>query len=538
MSRPFLNVTLVLIVGLSATLFAIGIALGTSSVQAADTSSVSGQPGANEPILRPGSISATTAPTLSCREGYATPSWQSYLSEIDLTQLNGGIYLDFSARNPYGLASMEFIQVIRVRQSKDSNGNYLSSYTVTPSLSDAVDGLGPVIVSNPGSLWLIGNEPDRGPNPGGAPSGQDDTYPDMYARIYHDVYEFIKQRDPSAQVGIAGLVEVTPGRLQYLDKVLATYEALYARPIPVDVWNMHLYVLPEEPGIANVALGTDPTLAYGYDVDCNKPNRYCYADHDDLTEFDRQVRWMRQWMKDHGQRDKPLLLSEFGLLYDEGVTDETGRNFTPARAATFLTRTFDYLASATDANIGMPHDGNRLVQQWVWFSLIHPDSVIGSVSDLVAATTPPTFTQVGQMFRANTTLRPIQANLVSRLTTTAALLLPIGQSSVTAMLSAEVVNNGNSLVTLPLTVTFYSDAALTQVIGSSMITPGVPGCARRGRPVSVPWSNRGVGVHTYWVKVDSSNSVPESSESDNATSGQVFVGRYGVYLPMLQQRSP
>ena len=64
-------------------------------------------------------------------------------------------------------------------------------------------------------------------------------------------------------------------------------------------------------------------------------------------------------MKDHGQEDKPLLLSEFSLLYDEDVTDEFGVNLPMPRATTFLTKTFYYLSTASDSTIGMPSDNNR-----------------------------------------------------------------------------------------------------------------------------------------------------------------------------------
>lgn len=56
-----------------------------------------------------------------------------------------------------------------------------------------------------------------------------------------------------------------------------------------------------------------------------------------MIVFDEQIRDMRQWMKDHGQQDKPLLLTEFSVLYpyiqDPGgtcfVQDEYGQCFTP-----------------------------------------------------------------------------------------------------------------------------------------------------------------------------------------------------------------
>ena len=539
MQRKILKPIALIAVLVGVCLIVIGLTLSASAAALhSPTSARRGAQLTQSADLLGSALTGAAMSTLSCREGFAGAGWQPYLNTIDLTLFGAGVYADFNAHNPPGPPQMEYVQIIRVRQLKDGNGNYLSSYVVTPTLSDAAGGLGPIVANNLKSLWLVGNEPDRGPNPNGSASGQDDTFPEMYARIYHDVYEFIKQRDPAAQVAVAGLVEVTPGRMQYLDKVLNAYSARYGASMPVDVWNMHLYILPEEPGIANWALGTDPALAFLYSSNCSAANRYCYADHDDMTEFERQVRRMRQWMKDHGQQDKPLLLSEFSLLYDDGVTDEYSRNFTPPRAATFLTRTFNYLASATDAGIGMPSDRGRLVQQWIWFSLIHPGSNIGSISDLVTSTAPVTFTQVGHKFRASVLSRPVQSNLAPRLNTGPGPLMPAGQTVVTATVSVDVVNNGNLLVAVPVTVTFYSDQALTQPISSVVVTDSLPGCARRSLSVRIDWPDRGVGSHTYWVKVDTSDAVTESDESDNVLSGQVFVGQYGVYMPLLKRTAP
>ncbi|MGC8781306.1 MAG: hypothetical protein ACP5UQ_10610, partial [Anaerolineae bacterium] len=193
-----------------------------------------------------------------CRYGVA--AWGQQLRWLPTWR--AGWTLDFSAHAPPAGATAEFVQVIRVRQKKDGC-TYLDDYYTVPPLTET--GLGAIIPQAPGAIWIVGNEPDRGPNPEDCQRGaQDDTYPEMYARAYHDVYHFIKQRDPSAQVANAGLVEVTPGRLQYLDKMWEAYQQNYGMIMPIDIWNMHLYILPEvmsngQPnGIAGVAVGTDP----------------------------------------------------------------------------------------------------------------------------------------------------------------------------------------------------------------------------------------------------------------------------------------
>jgi hypothetical protein len=105
---------------------------------------------------------------------------------------------------------------------------------------------------------------------------------------------------------------------------------------------------------------------------CALDDIYCYAEHDSHAVFDQQVRAMRQWMRDHGQQYKPLILSEFFLLYryrwDDGTCfqDERGNCFDPQRVKDFLNRTTAYLESETSRSIGNPLDGYRLVQQWAW----------------------------------------------------------------------------------------------------------------------------------------------------------------------------
>ncbi len=98
--------------------------------------------------------------------------------------------------------------------------------------------IGLAIEANPGSYWLVGNEPDV--------RWQDNVTPQRYAEIYHEVYTFIKDRDPQAQVVIGGVTQPTPLRRAYLDIVLDTYEENYGEKMPIDLWNVHAFTLREE----------------------------------------------------------------------------------------------------------------------------------------------------------------------------------------------------------------------------------------------------------------------------------------------------
>ena len=90
---------------------------------------------------------------------------------------------------------------------------------------------------------------------------------------------------------------------------------------------------------------------------------YELDDHDDLEVFKAQIINFRQWLADRGQRDKPLIISEFGILMPEDY------GFGPERVQRFLYGTYEFMLTATDEQIGYPADDNRLVQRWAWYSL-------------------------------------------------------------------------------------------------------------------------------------------------------------------------
>mgnify|MGYP002713052197 CR=1 FL=1 len=491
----------------------------------------------------------------NCRYGVAT------FHETDnpyIDQLNAGWAVNFKGDAIRNLPSdVEYVPIIRITQ-KRVNGNRVDDYTLwSPNSFPA---LGNLIDANPGKLWLVGNEIDRH-------TAQDDIMPDVYAKAYHEIYEFIKGRDPSAQVAISALVQVTPGRLQYLDIVWDSYLAKYGTPMPVDVWNFHVYVLPERridgtDSAAAVALGTDPSLAKlesfippnGPFLDCARDDVYCVAEHDDMTIFVEQIIAMRQWMKDHGQQHKPLILSEFSTLYpysQEGdsdpntcfTKDENGNCFTPARVNQFMNSTFAYLENTKIASLGYPYDDNKLVQQWLWFAMnqnyidpIYPPNEISSnkLVDYALNTTMPTnLTAMGNNFRNHVTNIPAQINLVPL---NASNKVVFGTTS--TPISVDILNNGNTTNKTHYNVTFYSDASLSlgSSIGTAVITEDLLGCARPTQKAEVTWNGLTPGIHQFWAKVDNNNNVGESNESDNVISGYVFVDPpEQVYLPTIQR---
>lgn len=272
----------------------------------------------------------------------------SYEERFGLTGFGGDIlatthlnipfasYADWNVRaNPPRPRDVVFWQMLRVREG--------SVYTPYEDIDRALE-------ANPGATWLIGNEPDV--------VVQDNTTPQRYAELYHELYTYIKGRDPSAKIAIGGVSQPTPLRRAYLDIVLDTYEELYGQRMPVDVWNVHAFTLREEAGEWGIGIppGMDEELAILYEIE----------DHDNLDIFAQNIIDFREWMARRGYADRPLLVSEYGFLmpFDFG--------YTPEDAATFLQGTFEFLLTAR-SDTGFSQDDGRLVQWWLWFILSAPD---------------------------------------------------------------------------------------------------------------------------------------------------------------------
>jgi hypothetical protein len=277
------------------------------------------------------------------RFGLAFSPGYGALADYPLQQLPFGWYADWAVRERPQLAGRyEFAQTIRV-----SPDHYPPHW----------EGLQRAILANPGSLWIIGNEPEC--------IHQDRRTPEEYAEIYHTLYTYIKRHDPTAQIAIGGVVQPTPLRLQWLDRVLAHYRAAYGRAMPVDVWNIHVQILQEKRG----EYGADIPVGIAAD----EGRLYPWWENDSIEHFKQLVWEMRRWMAARGYQNKPLIISEFGVLMPTTHFDALdGPGAGQARVMAFMSASLDFLLTAKDAEIGHPADGGRLVQRWLWFSLNHP----------------------------------------------------------------------------------------------------------------------------------------------------------------------
>ncbi len=243
-----------------------------------------------------------------------------------------GLWRTVSMNLPAVDLGMEFVPMVRVHRGR-----------LVPRASD----LGRLAQQNPGRTWLIGNEPDV--------RWQDNTEAEDYAVAYYNAYRAIKAADPTAQVAIGAVSQVTPLRLAYLDRIWTAYQTNYGTAMPVDVWNMHAFILREK--LHDWGVGMPPgfiteTAGVLWDV----------ADHNNLSLVEGQVRQMRQWMAAHGQQQKPLWITEYGILMPESY------GFGPEVVRDFMLSSFDLFDKLRDPQLGYGADQNRLVQRWVWFS--------------------------------------------------------------------------------------------------------------------------------------------------------------------------
>ncbi len=298
--------------------------------------------------------------------------------EAGLVSLRLGWYVDWTvtpnAPRPYG---MEYVPIVRVKQWKLENSSTWTTccvncpyvqvggqYTYTVSPTWRV--IRSAALANPGMVWVIGNEIERVDWGQVYCARQDEILPEVYATAYHDIRQAILNVDPNARFAIGGVIQATPLRLAYLNRVWNAYQQTYGEPMPVDVWNVHAFVLREERG----SWGAD--IPAGFYVD--RGELYGVMDNRDFSIAWQHIRAFRTWMKEKGQQNKPLIITEYGVNmppHFAGFSAEEVRDY-------FMYPSFNHFLNQTDPDIGYPADAYRLVQRWNWYSL---DDDSGKIED-------------------------------------------------------------------------------------------------------------------------------------------------------------
>lgn len=360
---------------------------------------------------------------LASRIGYGVTTARDGSQGADIERypeaesLRAGWYLTWSVdgtpKRPQGI---QFAQMVRMHQELECGAFYWDydnryaadgtpicpysdppSYRTNPPTSRIVD----VAQANPGSLWLLGNEMDRIDWTDCANAdctetrynGQDEMTPALYATAYNELYTLVKNADPTARVAIGGIIQVTPLRMQWLTAAWDAYEDQFGEPMPVDVWNMHAFAIQE---LRN-SWGADipPSLLTG---ESGQSGAYVGQNHlhGELSTVDTQVRTFREWMKERGQQQKPLIVSEYGLLYPNGLMGWDRND--GDRVHDFMIGSFDYFLNTKDCDLGYAADDCRLVQKWNWYSL---DDQWGGFNEYARLFNPQTgeITEAGVRFR-------------------------------------------------------------------------------------------------------------------------------------------
>jgi hypothetical protein len=185
-------------------------------------------------------------------------------------------------------------------------------YMVRPHFDEAR--LQRALRARPGSWWLVGNEPND--------PFQDNLSPGAYAAFFHRFVEIAQCNDRSSRIVPAGIADAD---WRWAQAFRESYRAQYGTYPRVQAWNIHNYLL-----------------------DADK-SQY------DVAEFQQRIVAFRDWMARIGEGHKPLLLTEYGVLYGSGCCDRPIED--PAAGVEFLRQTTRWLQET------------HLVQAWTWFCL-------------------------------------------------------------------------------------------------------------------------------------------------------------------------
>jgi len=467
------------------------------------------------------SVANATSNYLNCRFGVG-----GGVTGYDVTSLNAGWYMDWSAQiSPTRPNGIEYAQMVNFKPD-------LGGYSFTPTTATLLS----IIYANPGSIWLVGNEPDS--------PWQNKLLSQDYARAYHQVYNLIKQNDPSAHVGIGSIVQPTPIRLQYLSNFVTAYQQTYGGTPPADFWSIHSYILREisayDPQACQSGQScTEPPYSvWGAYIPpgltATRGILYIYSQMFDQAIFQQRLLDFRTWMSQRGYRDTPLYITEFGELFpyppdiSDPYVDENGVPITEGRVVAFMTSTFNILNRLTDASVGYPADANRLVQRWLWYS-VSDVSYGGPLFDPTNHSRRP----LGAAFAAYTgAISPSVDLLAVRVVSDPPVISDTGQLQTTT-LKATISNIGNISIGQPITVAFYAGLPPTgTLIGAIPLTTGLSGCAVTAQ-VSVTWSNLNAGAHQMYVIADPGNIISEVSKSNNMATGVALIATHQAFLPLV-----
>lgn len=450
-----------------------------------------------------------------CRFGVNHHAQES-LTSFNIEPLNAGYFIDYNADTSTKPASMKQLRMVRLSQP-DKNS---TAYTVSPNLSTITA----IAQANPGSFWLIGNEPDR-------IVYQDDLTPAAYARAYHELRQAIKTVDPTAILVAGNIVQASPVRLRYLDLVLAAHREAYGAEMEVDAWGIHAFILNEQPGQwgADIPRGVTSEGAWALETRQNA----------DFNLFQQQIVAFRDWMYRTGYRNQPLYITEYGVL----MPDYNGYYgpFSPLEVSAYMTRTFDYLLNATDRRLGYPADNYRLVQHFSWYSVNDKAKLVnGEWKGFNGYLFDPDYGN------QRSPMGDTYANYTAQLMNKTDLLVadmrflpaaPLAsQGSVTVTIQVDVGNAGNTVSAKDFTLRLYlgdpdqGGSLLTGAEFSGTLT----GCGDR-RTFEYIWPDVAPGEYEIFAVISPSIGITDVQSLNNRLSRPFFFATDLIYLPLVRQ---
>jgi hypothetical protein len=492
---------------------------------------------------------------LNCRFGYNTARRPiTFYDTAELARLRSSWFSNWVVEwSPETVNGMEFVQTVRLHQTKTGpnwNDPYVEPYTYTiqsppgATLAESLNNLRLIAAANPGLLWVVGNEIEREDwtSNGVYTERQDEILPELYAVAYHQIQGAIRAGDPTAQVAIGGLIQATPLRLQYLDRVWNEYVGLYGVSMPVDVWNIHAFVLPERRHYEGC------TNCWGAGVPAGiegvwEGELYTAQDNKDFGIAREHLIAFREWMRDKGQRNKPLIISEYGVLMPP---EYSGFSFEEVRDE-FMYPSFDFLLNQKDPDLGYPADDNRLVQRVLWFSLdydkLRYDSAVGDYVHFfngylfysgLEDGQQPGMAELGMFWEAYVTDVPLTVDLRPAVPWSEPIVVPWTGEPVTATIDVEISNSGSISVTDRFTVEFHEDGG--PLIGADSL-PGLAGCGEKAS-VQVQWRDLTPGLYFARMIIDPDNDIPsEVKEGNNEKLIPVLVGTQHIFVPVVYKSS-
>jgi hypothetical protein len=323
------------------------------------------------------------------------------------------------------------------------------------------------------------------------------------------------------------------------------YYRLYHTDMPVDVWQIHLYLLPEERGDwgADIPAGIDEqTGLFVFDTFTES-----VLVNKDFSYVPGLVRDFRVWMKERGQQNKPLFITEMGVDMPEWLLPG---EFTAEKIRDeYLYPVLDMIYQATDPELGYPEDTYHLVQSMWWYSynidngqyingVFHQEyngnlswSGFGSPDN---APYRKGLTELGRYWSDYVAQIDAKPNLFPLTLNPSSAYSPNGLP-ITPTLRLQIGNNGEVAAEPPFTVTFR-DYSTAFVIDQIVVNDVVEGCGDRYNTSGFQWPNLAPGMHQLLVIVDDGNAIAEEDETDNHKIFEFFVGGYQLRLPAVIRR--